>query len=66
MCGEYAKQQADVLRIIDRYDTDKKVAIPKLGKYLANLITSYRMSNVRDLEFIMMTNQNRRKQSPDA
>lgn len=44
MKGKRAEQQSDVLRLIDRYDTDKKSDIRKRAICLVNLITANRPS----------------------
>ncbi|MEB7773535.1 tyrosine-type recombinase/integrase [Kurthia gibsonii] len=46
MRGKRAEKQSDVLRLIDRYDTDKKSDIRKRAICLVNLITANRPSEM--------------------
>ena len=46
MQGKRAEKQSDVLRLIDRYDTDKKSDIRKRAICLVNLITANRPSEM--------------------
>lgn len=46
MHGKRAEKQSDVLRLIDRYDTDKKSDIRKRAICLVNLITANRPSEM--------------------
>ncbi|WP_111441038.1 site-specific integrase [Psychrobacillus insolitus] len=57
--GVRAENQQDVLRLIDRYDTNKKADIRKRAIYLVNLITANRPSEMVRLKMSDFDLENR-------